>query len=108
MPQMNGFCDISIFMAPIREIFQTQKNRVQTHSGSKLFFFGKCSLSLKTHFNAKMSEIGGKIFFKSLSENQKIQDGHHKNRNIAKNGTYVEKNRPMAQIVLWEICWLLL
>ncbi len=64
----------------------------------KLIFFGKCSLSLKTHFNAKMSEI----FFKSLSENQKIQDGRHKNRNIAKNGTYVEKYDLMNMCMEFE------
>ena len=41
MPQMNGFWDISIFMAPICKHFRAKKNRVQNLSG-------KHSWSLKT------------------------------------------------------------
>ncbi len=49
-----------------------------------------------------MSEIGGTQFFKSLSKNQKIQDGRHKNRNIAKNGSYVEKYEFMNTCMEFE------
>ncbi len=43
-----------------------------------------------------------KILFKSLSENQKIPDGRHKNRNIAKNETYVEKYELMNMCMEFE------
>ncbi len=38
----------------------------------------------------------------SLGENKKIQDGRHKNRNIAKNGTYVEKYELMNMCMEFE------
>ena len=50
-------------MAPIRKHFRAQKNRVQNLSGPNLFFFRKYSWSLKTNFNAKMSEIRQKQGF---------------------------------------------